>query len=314
MFMPPLFSLRFSLFDRHQLKTLEWIRKNIEEIKKSSPERIQLELFKMFSNFNNEEYVMEKMEETGLLFILIPELEKLKGMAQVFYQYQKDLLGHSIETMINLNKILKTNEFPEIIELSKEVASEKKHIFLLGALLHDIGKPYTVFYDDEGNTHFHGHDRIGANIVLKFARRLKFSKKDQHLLHLIVKYHMYPHLLSREGEITQRALGRYLRKTEILAFPLILLAIADARASTTPLLGIGKLKSFAKKLINFKKEIEKKKPKRLLTGFDLIDLGLKPGPIFKQILQEIEELQYAGEITTKDKAIEYVKKKWLNPS
>ena len=56
-------------------------------------------------------------------------------------------------------------------------------------------------------------------------------------------------------------------------------------------------------------ELQKPKLPRLVTGYDLIDMGLKPGPIFKEILGEVEELQVEGIITTREQALEYIKKK-----
>ena len=56
---------------------------------------------------------------------------------------------------------------------------------------------------------------------------------------------------------------------------------------------------------------EELRPPPLITGADLIALGLKPGPIFATILDEVREKQLDGEMTTREGALELVKKKYV---
>ena len=49
------------------------------------------------------------------------------------------------------------------------------------------------------------------------------------------------------------------------------------------------------------------RPPRLIGGDDLIRLGFRPGPQFKQILAEIDDLHLDGLITTPDEALSYVR-------
>ncbi len=45
----------------------------------------------------------------------------------------------------------------------------------------------------------------------------------------------------------------------------------------------------------------------LITGEDLVEMGYQPGPVFKQILQTIEDLQLEGELKTREEALERIK-------
>jgi poly(A) polymerase len=63
---------------------------------------------------------------------------------------------------------------------------------------------------------------------------------------------------------------------------------------------------------NKKLKEEEKKPSRIITGHDLIALGLTPGPIFSQILKEIEDMQLEGSIKNKNQALDFIKKKYLS--
>src|SRR6202021_2410484 len=51
---------------------------------------------------------------------------------------------------------------------------------------------------------------------------------------------------------------------------------------------------------------EQVRPPRLLTGEDLLEMGYKPGPIFSEILRNVEDAQLEGQLKTKDDATEYV--------
>ena len=55
---------------------------------------------------------------------------------------------------------------------------------------------------------------------------------------------------------------------------------------------------------------EQIRPPRLLTGEDLLEMGYKPGPIFSEILRNVEDAQLEGELKTKRDAAEYVRVKF----
>lgn len=68
-----------------------------------------------------------------------------------------------------------------------------------------------------------------------------------------------------------------------------------------------KLKAFFKDLLSFQQDLERvEKRERLITGKDLIAIGFKPGPLFKEILEEVEIKAIEGVLKTKNEAISYV--------
>ncbi len=290
-------------------KTKRWISSLKGEIRKPKAERIRYELFRLFAGKRVHETVW-LMNETSILTELFPELEPLRDTCQKYYEEQ-NLLYHTLKCVEYLELLLRgdiENPCKEVNKYCSEFLKSDKNraLLFMGALFHDIGKPETLVRDEEGRTHFYGHDRLGEKIVAEMALRLRFSKEETKTLSQIVRFHMYPHLLAREGEkITDRALFRYLKRTGDLAFPLILLAFADAMASPPEEKGLEGHVAFARRLIDFlekRREIEKKV--RLVTGDDLIRMGLKPGPIFRVILDEMEELQAIGRFKTREEALQ----------
>ena len=48
---------------------------------------------------------------------------------------------------------------------------------------------------------------------------------------------------------------------------------------------------------------EEMRPRPLITGHDLIEMGLEPGPLFKEILGAVEDAQLEGTISSRDDAL-----------
>ena len=161
----------------------------------------------------------------------------------------------------------------------------------------------------EGVTHFYGHERIGVAKANSMAKeRLRLSKRETKTLTALIASHMRPHLLSREEQLTPRAMRRFWRDSEEEGIGILLLAYADALASRERE-GTG-LERTTSELLSFHLEEKRKpKPERLITGDDLIEeLRLKPSPLFKAILKEVEERQLEGEVKTKDEALSLARK------
>jgi poly(A) polymerase len=53
---------------------------------------------------------------------------------------------------------------------------------------------------------------------------------------------------------------------------------------------------------------EEIRPPRLLTGDDLLEMGYKPGPIFSEILRNVEDAQLEGQLTSKEEALAYIRR------
>ena len=125
------------------------------------------------------------------------------------------------------------------------------------------------------------------------------------MLATLVAEHMRLHLLATSPDMTERAVRRFFRDLGEEAFGVMILCLADgwATAGRTQ-----HLEDTITRMIDQERaEDAKSKVERLVTGDDLIALGMKPGPAFKVILQELEELQIEGKITTTEQGIDYLK-------
>ena len=295
-------------------ETLKLIKLKREKLSRVSPERIRDELFKILDRPNAFENLAQ-MDKLRILKIIIPEIEIMRNVKQGPYHHL-DVWQHTLETIRQLEILMKEVKNNKTIQdyLNEIISSERRRraLIKLGALLHDIGKP-TAKRRENGKTKFHGHERIGLEISENIAKRLRLSNDELDSLRKMVFWHLRPGYLADNEEITPRATFRYFRDTAQEGVSILLISIADQRATRGPLTSRGSRIHHEKVVLDlikayFKGQKEKKLP-RLITGDDLIKkFKLQPSPLIGKILREIEELQAIGKIKNKKEALRIAKK------
>jgi poly(A) polymerase len=167
-------------------------------------------------------------------------------------------------------------------------------------LLHDIAKPVTAERDAAtGKIHFYGHEKVGAEMAEKILQRLRFPKKQTEEIVVCVKNHMQFKGVKQMRKATLRRL--LLRETFLLELELHRL---DCLGSSGDLEHYHFLTGQAAELAQ---QPEIRPP--LLTGSDLIKLGMKPGKSLGVLLAEIREKQLADELKTPQAARAWAKQK-----
>jgi tRNA nucleotidyltransferase/poly(A) polymerase len=297
-------------------------------LSKTAPERIGAELLRILESPGSYTY-LHKLYELGRLQDVFPELEPLLA--------DEELREHSFRTYYKIEEIVGDSSFfsrfepewnayfdqwiangrqpiadspePEAASCRPQAVGPfpyRRGLLKLAGLMHDIAKPQTRFTNTEGEVHFYGHDSLGARLVGHVCRdRLRLSRAQTEMQKTLVAEHMRLHLLATAEDMTERAVRRFFRDLGEEAFGLMILCFADGWATAGRTMH---LEDTITRMIEQKRaEDAKLKVKRFVTGYDLIALGLKPGPVFKVILQELEELQLEGKITSTEQGIEYLK-------
>jgi poly(A) polymerase len=277
-------AIRFSsnLGFKIEPNTWEAIKRLKNEIHTVSPERIRDELVKMFTRQNAGDGIM-LLSESGLLREILPEIEAMKNVEQPpEFHPEGDVFVHTKMLMDELR--------------------EPSTVLAFGALLHDVGKPRT-YSEEKGRIRFYEHAPVGAKMAREILTRLRFSNREIDQIVSCVENHM------KFANVKEMRLGKLKQFVARDNFQTELeLHRIDCLASHRKL----ELYQFLKQKLNeFKKE--ELKPKRLLTGDDLIALGITPGPVMKEILSEAYALQLEGKLTSKNEAIEWVKTHYLEP-
>lgn len=303
------FSLSALLGFKIEARTLTLIEKKREALKEVAGERIRDEFFKILGTAHAWRTITF-LDEHKVLEVIIPQVTVMHHCRQGGYHHL-DVWGHSLETVKKLEEFMAAMKKNKDINacLDEVMAADRKRrqLVKLAALLHDIGKP-KAFEIKAGKTMFHGHERIGRIISDSVSEKLKLSTRERFALDTIIFWHLRPGYLADNKVLTKRAVYRYFRDTEGEAVSVLLVSIADQRATRGPLATPESRKRHEKVAFALlKKYFEKLKEtpfKRLIDGKDLIKkLRLKPGPVFSVILNAVEEAQAEGRVTTKAQAL-----------
>ncbi|RLA88511.1 MAG: polynucleotide adenylyltransferase [Deltaproteobacteria bacterium] len=291
-----------------------------QEFRRVAGERIHQELFHLLG-VERTFPTLVQMDQAGLLGQIFPELEDLKGVEQNGYHHL-DVFQHSMLAVDCLEQILLHPQdwFGDLGRVITDYArrDSKAVLLKLAALFHDLGKPQTQERrDDPERFTFYHHERLGAELFTQIAWRLRFSQEELRTVVRLIELHMRPFLLLpifRQGELTLRALGRLVKAARPVLPGLFALAMADSLA------GQGLLKpadaeawladfcAAAYQFLTERLEPMEHRP-RLISGDDLIqEFHLTPGPQFRQLLEAVEEACLEGRISTRQQALDLVKK------
>ncbi len=178
----------------------------------------------------------------------------------------------------------------------------------LAALLHDVGKPACREVNpDTGRITFYGHDEKGAGLMDEIAERLKMSNRDRDFLNLLIAEHLHVLSLAKHG-VKPATKMRWFRKMKDDAIPSVIVAMADVKSTLGPDSITEEREDFlrwSKETIKDYYEVIRKRLERrdLITGRDLITLGMEPGPEMGRILEQIRSAQDTGEVNNGEEAM-----------
>ncbi len=260
-------------------RTFDALKEMAAQVQVVSAERIRDELIKIFTQ-PNAGRGLDLLAETGLLDQVLPEVAAMKGVEQPpDFHPEGDVFKH---TRLMLESL----------------PPNPSLVLTFAVLLHDVGKPPT-FERAPDRIRFNEHDRVGAELAEQILRRLRFSNDEIAKIVLCVREHMRMQFVKemRPSKV-KRILGRETFSDELELHRI------DCEASHRNLENYEFLKAKAAEL-----PPEVVKPTPLLTGHDLLALGLKPGPIIGQILREIEELQLGEELKSPAEALAFAKQR-----
>ena len=303
-----------------EAKTLRLFAKSKHLIKKSSKERINEELFKILGSENSYQ-IIGQMDKIGLIDQIIPYIDKTRGLGQGRYHHLP-VWAHSKEALRQFelmykNKLAKNKDTVDY--LNEELAQNRKRlqIIKLACLLHDIGKPLAK-KKLKKKTIFHTHEKIGRDLAHNAAKALRLSLREREVLKKLIFWHLRPGYLADQIKPTHRAIYRFFRDTKEEGVAVILLSLADWRATCGPLTDPVKRKRHEKIMLNlvskYFSESRKKPLPKTIDGYDIMKkFKLTPGPFIGAILKKIKEEQALGRVVDKTDAYR-VAKNILNKS
>jgi poly(A) polymerase len=259
-------------------ETLRAIQKLAPEVVQVSAERLRDELTKLLTE-GSARRGFELLDETRLLPAVLPEIARMKGVEQPpQFHPEGDVWIHTRMMLEGLKP-----------GCSSTLA--------WGVLLHDVGKPPTFAppAGPNGRIRFDRHVEVGTRMAEQICRRLRFSNVDTAQIAALVANHLRFKDVPQMKPATLKRFARLDRFDEHLELHRL-----DCISSH------GKLDNY-ELMRRFLAETppDEVHPARLLTGDDLIRLGLRPGPQFKEILETAEDAQLDGKIATHEEALRW---------
>jgi poly(A) polymerase len=244
-----------------------------------SPERIRDEFSKILTSPRRRAGV-EHLVETDLIRHFMPEVLPLIGCDQPpEWHPEGDVYVHTL-IMLDL------------------IAPDAPLDLCLAVLLHDIAKPPCRTVDPDGRIRFNGHDALGAQMAETILRRLRYPNHTVDAVVAMVARHMQ---FMNVQKMRVAKLKRFMAEPTFdqeLELHRVDCASSNGFTDNYEFLQAKEAEFAAEPLI----------PPPLVTGKDLIKLGLKPGPRFKEILEAIQTEQLEGRILEREAALEYLKK------
>jgi poly(A) polymerase len=252
------------------------IQKLAPEITQVSMERLRDELTKILTE-GAARRGFELLDQTGLLVYLLPEIARMKGVQQPpQFHPEGDVWIHTLIMIEGL-------------------PAGASPTLAWGVLLHDVGKPptFTPPAGPNGRIRFDRHVEVGVKMAEEISRRFRFSNEETEQIAALVTNHMRFKDVPQMKPATLKRFVRLPKFEEHLELHRL-----DSLSSH------GKLDNH-EMVTRFIRETpqEEVRPPRLVTGDDLIALGLKPGPKFKAILYNVEEAQLNGTVQNREEAL-----------
>ena len=281
-------TIRFAIKLNFKIESESWfsIIRNAYKITDVSWERIQEEFYKILDNTIGIINMWDMLKSTFLLLHILPELYATSNIPQnPDYHPEGSVEIHTMYLFSKLNYM--------------QVDTDT----LFAGLLHDVGKVYTTKTNEEGRIISYGHEHVGANVARRICERFKLSNKSSKKIIWLVENHMkLMHAKKmRKSKLKMLMAHEYFED-------LLKLHEADCLASSG---NIDTVDCIKQKKIEFAENKEEIKPKLLIGGDDLRDLGFKPGKIYGEILKKVYEQQLENHLTCREEALNFVKENYL---
>lgn len=254
--------------------TLQALQEAAHTISVVSAERIGTEVLHTFTGAHADR-ALQLLRDTGLLQHVMPEVDAMVGVRQPDrFHPEGDVFEHT-KMMLGL-----------MSDPSPELA--------LAVLLHDVGKPPT--YEEADRIRFNEHARVGAEMAGRICRRLCMPRVVSDVVTELVATHMR---FIDIRDMKESRLKRFMRQ------PLFEDALDLHRLDCVASHGNLDTWAFCKEQFDSLGP-EHIRPPRLVTGYDLIEMGYSPGPQFAEILTAVEDAQLEGRLSSRTEAIEFV--------
>jgi poly(A) polymerase len=306
--------------------TLGSARAHADRLTRCSAERVFAELRRIISA-RAALRGLDLMARVGATAVVLPELDALRGVEQSRFHHS-DVYGHTLEVLERTIALANASvdeatdpsgalgeHGPQVAELLAEPLADeltRGDALRWGALLHDAAKPLTRAVRADGRVTFIGHDSRGAELAREVLGRLRASERLSAHVAALVRHHLRLGFLVHEPQpLSRRTVYRYLRACTPVEADVTLLSVADRlatrgdRAQESIDAHLGVARGLLADALRWRAD---GRPSPLVRGDELAAaLGIPTGPRLGELLEEIAEAHYAGDVLTRAQALAYAR-------
>jgi poly(A) polymerase len=321
-----------------EAQTVRQAREHAPQLSHCSPERVFAELRRIVAA-PDAVRGLELVGELAAMPVVLPELDSLKDVEQSRFHHA-DVYGHTLEVLARtialseaagvdspagagraadgaseqaeeIASVLAGNR-PAVAALLAEPLADgmtRGEALRWGALLHDAAKPLTRdVRPADGRVTFLGHDERGATLAREVLTRLRASERLRAHVSALVRHHLRLGFLVHEPQpLSRRAAFSYLHACSPVEVDVTLLSVADrlaTRGDRAPEAIDAHLRVAREMLADALRWRAEGPPAPLVRGDELARaLGIAAGPRVGELLAQLSEAQYAGEIATREQAL-----------
>ena len=272
-------------------ETFKAIGRNRDRIKIISKERINDELSKIIRT-RKPSVGFLLLDMSGLLELILPELNLLKGVETREGRGHKDNFRHTLQVLDNV------------------AARSDDEWLRWSALFHDIAKPVVKRWDPKLGWTFHSHNIVGEKMIPRIFRRMKMpSNEKMKFVAKIVGLHMRPQNVADEG-VTDSGVRRLITDAGDDIEALMTLCEADITSKNPAKVKrqLEGFKALRKRMEEVQAADDYRNWKNPISGYEIMEkLGLPPGKEIAEIKQAVKDAILDGEVENNhDAAWEYV--------
>ncbi|MGH2866176.1 MAG: HD domain-containing protein [Solirubrobacteraceae bacterium] len=284
-----------------------------------SVERVFAELRRLLSSDRALDG-LELMDAAMITGIVIPELAALRGIEQSrfhhldVYDHTRAVLAETIALQADPEPVFGAQTPVLQAFLAAPLANDltRGQALRFGALLHDIAKPQTRDMTPEGRVTFMRHDVAGADLAAGILARLRASERLSEYVAALTRHHLRLGFLVHRMPLDRREVYRYLDVCSPVAVDVTVLSVADRLATRgdNAERAIARHLELARGLLAAGLDWQADPPRPPVRGDELAAaLAIRPGPRLGELLHELEEAAYAGEVSSREEAIAYARQR-----
>lgn len=245
----------------------------------------------------------------------VAEMEHILNLLDRSYKHDNEVGGDLVSGLVSQRLGRYRENISQYVD--EELVPDRpfRSLMMVAALFHDITKPAHLDVDEDGKTHFSGHEASGAQVFADRAAEMRLSNAEIRRVKRMIEGHGFPWQMSKLPlPPTRKAIYQFWNVYGDAGVGICLLSLADTLAvyghTITPQI-LGNLLDVIRPLLEaYWENPEQVEPPTLIDGNEIMEtFNLMPGPQVGELLSALREAQAVGEVNDRREARAFLEAK-----